>query len=337
MATMSDIERVVDEGRRAIGRRDDIALRQLHQLYDDLMGRIEFEIRRLDAQILDALAREDIGAVDAWLRRQDWYRSLERSIQVELDRFTVGANRLAVSAQMDAVSLASATTNAVVDVVPGISRVNASAIERWLAAARTPGSPLVQVLSNYGDAGSLIEKAITDGIGFGRGSSNITRTIMQQIEGSMDEWKVARVVRTETMRAYRGAQADSFAVLDEEGVLDGYMWVSARDATTCGLCLAMDGQIFLTYPGHQHVNCRCVAVPYVSESILPRLGPARESGEEWLLRQPEEVQKRALGSPGRYELWTNGVPLRSMVTVDVDPQWGESIRFTPLRELKEAS
>ena len=337
MATQSDIERVVDEGRIAIARRDDAALRQIHRLYEDLIGRLEFEIRRLDSQIAMAWRQGDYDAVIAWTRRQEWFRSLNELAQAEVDRFVNRTQLVSIGAQVDAVSLAASTTGTVIEMIPSASPLNPSALERWIIAARSPQSPVAEVLAKFGDIGNVIEKAITDGMSMGRGSSNITRTIMMQVEDAIPEYRVAGVVRTETMRAYRSSQADSFAVLDEQRVLDGYIWMSAKDSTTCALCLAMDGQIFPTYPGRQHVRCRCVAAPYVLESIVPRLGAPRENGEQWLLRQTESVQRRALGTPGRYDLWKSGTPLRSMVSVEVHPRWGETVRFTPLKELRSAS
>ena len=337
MASQGDIVDIVERGQKLIRSRDARALREMDSVYRSLLRQIEAEIKRLNPQIVQAWEIGDADAVEAWLRRQDWYRDLLTSISDEMQRLASRVDRISVLAQTDAVAMAGSTGSAVLDIVPGISSVNIPALERFVIAAGTNDSPLAGVLAAYEDSGPIIRKAITDGIGIGRGSGNITRAIMAQIEGAYPEWRIATVVRMETMRAYRGAQAESFSFLDDEGVLDGYMWMAAHDGKACGVCLAMDGQIFPVYPTSQHIKCRCVAVPYVSESVLPRMGERRLTGEEYLRTLSTSDQKRALGTPGRYELWTNGMPLKDLVTTNSHPEWGDTVAFTPLSHLRKAS
>jgi len=59
-----------------------------------------------------------------------------------------------------------------------------------------------------------------------------------------------------------------------------------------------------------------------------------ESGEDWLRKQPEEVQIKTLG-PGAHEMWKNGeIELKDLVNKVEHPIWGPSLQRNTLASLR---
>ena len=52
------------------------------------------------------------------------------------------------------------------------------------------------------------------------------------------------------------------------------------------------------------------------------------------MEQSEEDQRRIMGD-GRYEMWKDGVPLRSMVTMKENPIWGGAPQLISEKDLKQ--
>jgi hypothetical protein len=99
----------------------------------------------------------------------------------------------------------------------------------------------------------------------------------------------------------------------------------------CAACLALDGSIQKTSELMAvHVQDRCTVVPRVT--IPGAVRPQRELGDAWLARQPEDVQRTVLG-PGGLKRYQAGTPLSRFASVHEDPDWGPTVRVTPLKEL----
>ena len=97
------------------------------------------------------------------------------------------------------------------------------------------------------------------------------------------------------------------------------------------MCLALDGEI---YPTDElmsvHPNDRCIMIPNVrgAKEII------WESGEDWLRKQDEEIQKQVLG-PGALEMWNKGdIELIDLVNKVEHPIWGPSLQRNSLETLE---
>ena len=121
---------------------------------------------------------------------------------------------------------------------------------------------------------------------------------------------------------------------ENKEILLGYTYTATLDSRTTLICASLDGKFFRfgdpdAKRPPQHVNCRSVIVPEVNWEKLgiepPEPGtrasmggpvPATLNYEEWLRRQPEEVQDEILG-PTRADLFRQGrVTLRDLVRTD---------------------
>lgn len=327
------IEAVVRDGKRRINDTDRELVSQLLGAYQDARNTIAAELMMLEEQILWSIANNPDEITAAWMRRQDWYEQLDGSIHAEATRLEDMTRGLTIDGRAAGIAEGGTTGVQTFRAMPWMG-TNPQVVEHWTAAIQ-PGSPLDRVLSRYG---AEVEGGLRDGITQGlierQGSGNIVRTIVADVGELIPTIDASRIVRTETMRAYRGVYRDQMDALPR-GMIAGYRWLASLDNRTCPICVGLHNHIFPEYPDYQHVMCRCVILPSFSE----RYAPPREfeTGDEWLMKQPEDVQVSVLG-PSRHELWRDGgVPMRDMVRFETDPVWGGSTRLAPLRELRPSN
>lgn len=338
---MPTIAEAIRYSQQAIRAQEGPAFLQLLQEYEDLWQYVEFSIRRYDRQIQDAIdAGETVNP--AWVRRQQWYQQLQRSVDDQFLRFNRTALGTIASAQTQAVGIAGESARmfaGAVNINPGIvARVNPQAFERWVSAIQ-PNSPLRGVVDGYGDRvrDSLL-KRMSEGLGGGEGVNSIVRRVVADVGPDAVEGRLQTFARTELMRSYRGASFDQFAAMGPE-VIESWEWQASKSPRTCLACLAMDGRRFpfSQYPNRFHVACRCIvrAVPHAR--LVPGRLPQRELGADWLARQPERVQRQVIGTEDRWELYRQGTPILDFVGVKRSRTWGDSIVIKPASALREAS
>lgn len=129
-----------------------------------------------------------------------------------------------------------------------------------------------------------------------------THDVMRRLETVYNRslTKALGVTRTAVVDAARDA---SKAVQDaNRRILVGWRWMARRDASTCPLCLSMDGREFPSrVPGpRSHWNCRCVRMPVVKPwralgIAVPEPADATRDTQAWFWAQPEETQLRIMG------------------------------------------
>lgn len=328
---MPSVLEAVSYGQRALRRREPAYVQALLAAYTRASRRVERELAALEWHIAQAV-ESGADVTETWLTQQVWYRQMQASIQAEYARFAGEGAQVLGAAQSGAVSAAlesGALLRASIG-VPFAGRVNAGAVERWVSAIQ-PGSPVRAVLDKYGArASAAIQAGMVEGMGAGRGPRQIAREIARQIGPEANEARLLTVVRTETHRALRGAFSTDMEPLERDGTIVGYVWRAALSDRTCGACLGRHGQYFRQYPTGWHVNCRCVAVPRISDAILPGTQSGRyASGEQWLRKQDAATQRRIMRSNEAYDLFRDGEPLSSFVGVRQSATWGPAIYLRP--------
>lgn len=324
------IERIIRQARARMIRREAIVTRALLTSYERSWRRIDAEVRLLEAQYRQAL-RAGIDVTPEWITRQAYWRGLQSSIEAEFVRFEGNASRVLGAGQAEAVTAARADAIALLEGLglPGIGgELRPARMERWVSALQ-PRSPLRGVIRRYGAAvQTAIQDEITEGLGMGRGSSSVIRSIRDRIGPEAMTPRINTLVRTEMHRTYRGAQREQYDALKDEGIIVGYRWQASLSSRTCGACLAMHGRVFDEYPSGHHPNCRCTVRPVVDPALLPGGSAPAASGEEWLRQQDERTQLLALGSRGRLEAFREGMSLEEMVTIRPNETWGPSVGLT---------
>lgn len=319
---MSTLSAAIRRARRQMDRDETPVRRALARAYREAIDNLSADLDAVTAMIAEARAA-GIDVSPDWLRRQGRYRTLMAQAEFEFNRFASAGERILRDGQARAVSGGAASAvelmeAAGINVTMGAA-VNVPAVER-LVFALQPGSPVREVLDRYGQAAaSVIERELTAGIIEGKGPREVVRSIRRGIGSGTNRARLEALVRSESMRAFRGGLADQFSQFEHVAI--GYRRVAAKGSRTCLACLALDGQISKTPPRRFHVNCRCIFHLVGKNSTV-----VYETGEEWFARQDEATQRSMFPSQESFNAFRNGdITLRDFVGNKRSSVWGPSV------------
>lgn len=323
---------------------------------------ISRDLERLTIRIEDAQAAgRALGP--SWLMQESRYKALRRTMAVELTKYARDLPPIlnpqvsrAITEAQDILAKFNPgqpprPPGRIVQPVEGFtpepwSKLPSRPLRALAAATMHPDSPVRRLLSTIpGNAGAIAERHLFSGLATGRGPREVARNIARDVEGAT----IARsltIARTETLRAQR--TSTRMGLQENRDALEGWVWQTAEDATTCPECLSMQGTLHsVDEDMDTHPNCRCTMVPQTKSwaSIfddaglgdgLPDIGEevaAISSGDELLARMLPASQRRILG-PARFLLYKSGWGLQSMVKWSHDATWGRQPGLVPVRDLK---
>lgn len=301
------------------------ALGVLIQHYRRSLSRIEIMLDALLAQIGDS------RPTAAQLRRIERYRQLIAYASTELvglqarvadaiQEETLRNARLGIAHARQLISVAASGSPLLAGSFAAPSR---DAVE-MIAAFFAPGSPLYERLQLLAPtAASWVARMIESGVTLGYNPRRIAAMVQSAFGRGLTD--ALRFVRTAQLYAYRMA---SHAVYEANAdVVEGWIWHANLGPRTCASCLAMHGTFHPLYERlNDHHNGRCAPIPQVRGYS----NPITETGEEWLARQPRQVQLDVLGR-GKWESWQRGeFAFRDLTTTEVDDVYGPMRVETPL-------
>jgi SPP1 gp7 family putative phage head morphogenesis protein len=321
---------------------DESALNDIASAYDSASRKAFRELERVMNQIQRALERGE-AVHPNWLWRQERWSSLLVQMGSEMELFGKAA-----SSTIDRLGIASAHLGGdhagkrldVVGPDVAFNLLPREALDMMVAQLRVtaPAGALLNGIALTAKKelqNSMIDAMrteLTNGIALGRNPRDVARSMYAKVKNDVDGVTYRRaelIARTESMRTYRAAQTENYRRNDD--VVEGWIWVASLNAFTCPACLAKHmTQHPLSKDMMSHPACRCTAMPMVDDEK-----PDLPFGDEWLRDQSEDVQKRIMGSPTRWQMWKNGdVTLEDCVTTRNHPIWGESVNVTPIRDLR---
>jgi SPP1 gp7 family putative phage head morphogenesis protein len=296
---VSEIDRAITAGLGDLEAGEADVIRKVQAVYEQAYRSVSTDLEVLLRKI-DRAQRDGEEISPDWLRRQARYRKLLANITEVYEAAGGRAATLTAEAQRIGALHGYQVAGDLLDLtMPGSTiafatgEVPAEAVNRF-ASATTLGSPLNDVFSRWGSqAVQIFEQTIGAGITEGHGLRKTARRLHQQLAGQGTRSAVERIVRTESMRAFRGAQVDQYR---RSGDVQRVRWVAALSQRTCLYCLHMHNQTFPIdeAPTSQHPNCRCTLTP-VPRVAYASLQQFYESGEAWLRRQPIDVQLDMIG------------------------------------------
>lgn len=137
--------------------------------------------------------------------------------------------------------------------------------------------------------------------------------------GSIEKIRQSIERNTRTYLQSMASTARNTLYKENESLFSGYKYVCTLDRRTCIVCMSDSNKIFKNIEDAprlaRHYNCRCQLLAQVKglDGILDSDTQASENGqvpaewtyEEWLKRQPDDVQRDVLGKT-RYEIFKNG-------------------------------
>lgn len=324
------------------------ALAVLAQAHSATLATIQPRLDALMKQLQDAM---DAGPVNvSWLYEQKRLEIFLQWLTGQIDHYAALAQTYTLQLQHQGVQIGkqagSAALQATVPdgVVWQFALPDESAIVQLVGATQA-GSPLASLFNGFGaEVAQEAGKALITGLTLGNNPRLVAKDVQQALNISYN--RAAVIARTEMLRAYRGAQMESYRANSD--VVDQWRWTCALSPRTCAACLAMDGSLHdLSEDMESHPCCRCTQTPVTKgwDEILAGTGidtsdipdtPSPtdwQTGADWFAKQPADVQQGILGKQA-YQLYQDGaIDLSDMVTKTSDPQWGGGIQQTSVKEL----
>jgi len=305
------------------------------------MARAWLSVERALQDKINLLAQEayDLSLAGKTLSRSKiyrWqrYRDLLAQTQLEYQQYAIWAGDFAQAGQVMAVETgidhAHQSMNAIFTdygmVMPYFERLPYEAVENMVGLAGN-GQPLGELLKQRltvnvvsketsWDVWNRMTNTLIDSTALGR-NPRVTAGLMQNdLTGGLN--KAMTIARTEQMRVYRMASAQSYK---KSGLVKGQKRLTAHDSRVCIGCLADEGTVYpINEPIPDHPNGRCTGVPIIVG--MPEINWT--SGEAWLNTQPEDMQRAILGDK-RFGMWQDGADFGEFSVVKRDPVWGKSV------------
>ena len=206
--------------------------------------------RGLEARI-EALAREaaDLKAKGQPVTRNklyelERYRDLLGQLRTETMRYQKWAAAEIASRQKELSRAGIRQTQALIresylEAGTAVARYNMlplEAMEAMVGFARN-GSPLFELLfESYPESVDQLTETLIDATARGVNPRQTASRMAKDMAGNLE--RALRIARTEQLRAYRRASTEQ---MRQSGVIEGWIWRSALQPTTCLACLAMDG------------------------------------------------------------------------------------------------
>jgi SPP1 gp7 family putative phage head morphogenesis protein len=180
----------------------------------------------------------------------------------------------------------------------------------------TETGPLRELLDKLGpDVSQGFREALIESVAIGRNPRETARRVRKEFSVGLS--KALRISRTEQLRSYRAATLRNYQANSD--IIDGWVWLAAKQGRTCPMCLAMDGtEHKLSETLNDHPQGRCRAIPHVKGHKLPQ----RETGTEWFEKQDETTQRKVLGNAGYEAFKAGAVKLQDFVGQKRSKDWG---------------
>lgn len=186
--------------------------------------------------------------------------------------------------------------------------------------------------------GQLAAQTLRNSLGVGNHPFQTARLLEKQL--SVPYWRAATIARTEQLRATRAATLESMNEAYRLGApLIGYVWMSARDRTTCAACWSQDGKVtkFSEATGvlnwvNDHPNGRCTYVPlFEGETADDVLGSAEAE-----FRSLPVADQQAILGPTRFKAYEKGVlGFEEFGVVNSNPVWGNTLGMRKTQEIRD--
>lgn len=323
------------DARRAVRRSYAVALALLRTDLAETLKRIE-------------AIRAEGGEVRTWrLLEEQRLRQLIARAEIEFQRHADRVYTETIRAQQAAIQQAQAASKQLIEDAfgPGPPNVGLpvyllpTGALTQLTTSLQPGAPVQRLLAEFaGDAAETVQNQIIGGVARGASPREITSAIVAEL-GASQRVRAERIVRTETMRAFRAASIETYKA--NRHLVTGWRWMAALDRRTCPICFANHGRVFpLDVAFASHANCRCIAAP-ISKSWRD-LGydvadnrPAITPGPDVFAAMPVADQRSILGNAAYVAFNAGDVDLTDFVGITRSAIWGTGRRRVSLAKALE--
>jgi SPP1 gp7 family putative phage head morphogenesis protein len=283
--------------------------------------------RDIDRRLRDLMRLAEIELAagrplnSAWLYQQRATLDLLATVERTVGNFATGPAASAVNTSARGAAWMGA--DHAVRLLPANATPIGNDVVARIIAASTDG-PVRQVLDSLAPrAVGAVNDRLLSGVIAGRPLRRIADDIAGDLNVPLSRTRL--IVRTETLRAYRGAQ---MATYTNHPDVKAWMWVAACDARSCAACWAKHGTRHTGRHFPAHPGCRCTAVPIVGDD-----DPGIPLGTDLFDAAPPDVQAKVLGPSAKraYDAGVLGLP--DLVGTRPNATWGESVHVRSLRSV----
>lgn len=306
------------------------------------------DLRRRLATLREAILerqRAGLPVSPAWLYQEQRYLDTIRTVEsIAKSAASARATLLPAASgfgrQLGVAIPGIMATEAAPGIAPLWGRADILAIRSIAASvSRGPLATLIDMLGqrlvgNPAYAGATAERiraALVRGILLGQNPLAAAASVLSEVNATRAHLRT--VFRTEMLRSYRDAASQEMA--NHGDMLDGWVWLAARDNRTCPVCWHMNGTKHSLGEGlASHPNCRCTQVPNLQRRLLRQNAEATiPSGDAEFAKLSAAEQRNILG-PSIYKQYKAGnVTLADLVVQGHHPRWGPFRRRASLREV----
>ncbi|KPL70106.1 hypothetical protein ADN00_18870 [Ornatilinea apprima] len=259
-----------DRFRKALLNSERAAASEMVRVYGNIWKEINTQIREI-GQNYYANQAAGIATDQAWLQQLGRLKLLRKQVESELARFAKYAEDKVISEQEAAVKSAQEHAEKLIRarlglplqgpaILPGevrlvFNRLPAQSIKELIGFMQD-GSPLKELFDGLpNDGGKIVEEGLIQGLALGLSPAQIAINIRKGLGGNLA--RALTIARTEVLRSYR--EASRLTYKENEDVVAGWIWRSARNTRTCACCWAMDGtEHSLDERLDDHPNGRCL-------------------------------------------------------------------------------
>jgi SPP1 gp7 family putative phage head morphogenesis protein len=331
----SHLETALNNYRALVLARDADLARQMRRRYAEIEQRLQDKVTAIANQIAQLHADKQLVTAQR-LYQLERYQALLAQARAELNQYSRWAADQIETEQQRMLELGLKSASDLVEagyLDAGVARAAFNLLPAdavgFQIGLTGEGTPLYQLLqAAYPEMVDQATAALVTGIAEGAPVQEIARSLVALWgeHAGMPLLRALTIARTETLRAYRAANASQM----QAAGIRSYIRRCALSDRTCPACLALDGkeyptdEMFLSHP-----NCRCVLSPKI-----PGIDYAQfKTGKDWFFSLPEGRQ-RAIVGPGKLDWLQDGGDFARLATIRNSPKWGDTIRQTPLSALK---
>lgn len=327
---MPTISQAMHANRRALSINEISLVALLEREYQITWNQISLELTRLK----DFIRTKDAPTYQ-WLVKQREFIQAMRTIDRLFNQYTQQLTRSTVASQQYGSQLSQemyGVTSGQLSsrgVLPPDYAIQFSDFFE-LVTALNPRSPIRGILDKYAKRLlDRVKKAIQESLNGPSPLADFDALMRKAASPGVVKAGAQTIIRTEGWRVFDQGLQLVWKPLEQRGQIIGYRWISRLSTQTCAACLARHNEVYPYYPGFRHINCRCVVIPVFSTEIFEPTFSSM-SGEDWLRRQPEHIQRRILGSEAAFQEFKSGRSLISFTGIIKDPVWGEALVVKPM-------
>ncbi|MBX7220340.1 MAG: phage head morphogenesis protein [Blastocatellia bacterium] len=318
------------------------------QAYGQAWQQIQLDLKQLTDQMESARAAGEVVS-QAWLFQRARLQALKVQIERQINQFARDTDLLIQAEQHAAIEAARIQSLRLIQMALPFDGTQLA--EAQISFTQLPNeaiqaqlgflsnrSPLKKLLAQLGpQAATSAGDALIQAVALGYNPRKTATHLREALGGNLS--RALTIARTETLRAYRESSRLQFQA--NADVLEGWVWISARDSRTCASCWAMHGTIHkLEERLDDHPNGRCTMVPRSKsfeelgiDGVPDTRPPLPETGEEGFAKLTPKEQDQILGIAAGKAYRAGQVKLSDFVGRKRSTQWG-TMRYA--RSLSDA-